>query len=361
MMAKRKISVDLSMQLAKEGFRFLGLEKQEDSSCDECGHEIVNEFWFMNTKRNTRHKLGGTCQFKVYLFKMFKNIDKARLQQGSRLLDIGALLWKMDRDKLYPFTGDAKEENESYVMHVIKKDKIPINLKELPTVEYEEWYWKTLKYVYSRAVKLRKFYMKLEEAEKEEKEAKKAAKADEEARKKYAIELAKSDADFMNLANKNLEKNPSLNDKRMYLLKKYVQVVMEWGTEVESGWTISERDLAKQLAGLREGEVPVDKERQTRDLVTILEQMLLYISLNDESSWVRGFAKDIAERHIILKGLSVTNSKTGQYRNSQRELVERIVNDAYKSPTMSKVLLKMHDPARKSIRSILDDVDTYIL
>ena len=327
----RMIKVDLAMQLANEGYKFIKLVPlpSQTSSCDQCAHPIANEYWFLNTKRKTYHKLGGTCQFKVYLFEKFgTKISEDRLREGSRLLDIGAILWKIDYENL-----------KGYVERVLKNESVQINLENLPSRSDEELYWKTLKNVYKHAMNLRN---------KETKDANE--KRQRELDKKYAADRAKQDIDFMNLARTPF-KDERLEAERRELLKEYLETLVDMKERALSGWDAKERKRAIQLVKIATPSAQVQaKMEQTRAYVMLLEKILLKIAAMTNSDWVKGFSTSIADNHVISRGLSL----------NQRTKFLQIVNGTYASEN-GDVLKIIHDPSKKSIESILDDVDKYLI
>lgn len=95
-----KIKVDLTMSVAEHGFEFVHEEDLGEVSgvCDECGHPIRYIEWYKDMEDDVEYGIGRTCQFKLYVFKMWRaDITKDDLLD-KQLLRAGKWLWIIHRD-----------------------------------------------------------------------------------------------------------------------------------------------------------------------------------------------------------------------------------------------------------------------
>jgi hypothetical protein len=98
---KRKIHVEESLRVAKGDFDFIEKVDYLEFGAGTCaeGHPIRYGYIFESASDGEQVVLGGTCQWKVYLFRQWSNLKAEQITK--KLEDIGRLLWTIDSNALW--------------------------------------------------------------------------------------------------------------------------------------------------------------------------------------------------------------------------------------------------------------------
>jgi hypothetical protein len=99
-MSNDTISVNLALQLVKNGFQFVRTNDLGKTRriCDECGHKIRYEQVFMDLTCQIEYNFGSDCMFKIYILEQWENDVKEENLENSDLQRAGKWLWVISRD-----------------------------------------------------------------------------------------------------------------------------------------------------------------------------------------------------------------------------------------------------------------------
>jgi hypothetical protein len=191
-MSKARIQVNASMDVAHDpDFEFSHVEDHDEFGAGQCaeGHPIRYGYIFVNGKTGDEVELGGECQWKVFLFRKWKNLQPQDI--SPILIKIGEKFWHIEKD------GYHVE-----IAEILKQAKMSIDFDVLPIQEEQERYLKLIKELLSQAIAIRKA---------REKEL--AKQREKDARMAYL-----QDPLFQALKNSPKFNNPSTEDFKQSLL-----------------------------------------------------------------------------------------------------------------------------------------------
>lgn len=205
------IRVDASLYAARHGYHFVDTIDYDDwveNGCSE-GHRLKTAYIFANDAGDEIH-LGGTCQDKYILFKLWKNLDVTSITPA--LTSIGEKFWLIERDGLWDIVNE-----------IIARKKITIDFKTIPGPDEIEAYKKTVSELHSQAFAIMK------------------AREKEEAERLAMSEKTlgfMTDKDYASIVKISLPWNNDLETKRKDLLHKFEK----WG------WNENQRRLVRFIA-----------------------------------------------------------------------------------------------------------------
>ena len=213
-MSKEKlIRVNASLFAARNGYKFDREEQHDDwveNGCDE-GHRIKVGYVFSNEETGDEITLGGTCQHKYMLFKMWKNLDVTDITPA--LTSIGEKFWLIERDWMWGIVDE-----------IVARKKIQIDFTSIPVPEDIDAYRRTMSELHSQALAITKARLK------EEKEHRKMSE-------KTLSFMA--DKDYASIRQISVPWNNELEATRKDLLRKFEK----WG------WNEKQRGLVRYIAG----------------------------------------------------------------------------------------------------------------
>ena len=292
---KKPVNVSWSIYAAKHDYELVRVEDygEKIGLCFE-GHDI-RYGWVFKNEEGEEIVLGGVCQWKVFLFKQWKNLKEDEIDQG--LLDIGVTLWKIKRDGLW-------EEVEQY----IRINNPGIDLSVIPKKEKRELFNKVLSNIYYKLFQAR------EKRLKEEKLLKKK-KISEDYLKKLLID----DRDFVELSQAKFV-NPHDEDIRKSLVNYFRTSVLTY--KKQKGWSENQRNLARVLLARNKGKSITTTDVRKKELI----QMCVYIMEHTES----GFFRDFLGNMILIIG---NDRKMSERQKSK--LIEILERNIQKKPVWS--------------------------
>jgi len=210
-MPNKKIRVDASIEVAHDpNFEFSHEEDHGEFGAGQCAerHPIRYGYIFVNSITGDQVELGGDCQWKVYLFRKWQNLEPQEIT--PMLIKIGEKFWNIDKDGYWI---EIKE--------ILAKSNMTIDFDKLPAKEEQERYLKFVRELLASAIALRQT---------REKEATK--RRVEQAKLKYL-----KDPDF--IALKNASFTDSFNNETKHSL-------LNW-FERKRDWTPKQRSLVNLL------------------------------------------------------------------------------------------------------------------
>lgn len=210
-MREKMVRVDASLYAARNGYVFVRVDEYDKLRKNGCaeGHDIKTGYVFANAAGD-EIVLGGTCQHKYMLFKLWENIEKKDLT--PELTTIGEKFWLIERDGLW-----------NIVYEIVQRDQLDVDFKWIPPKEDIESYKALISELHSRALAIYKA------REKEKEERKKASEK--------TLSLM-ADQDYASIVKAEVPWNADLEYKRKDLLQKYERF----------GWTEKQRGLARVIA-----------------------------------------------------------------------------------------------------------------
>lgn len=157
-----RINVDESMRVAKGDFDFIDEIDYGEFGAGMCaeGHPIRYGHEFRSPSTGESVILGGECQWKVYLFRMWNNLQAEDIT--PELIKIGKLFWKIQKDNYW---DDVKD--------LIRQSGVALDLSTIPRPASQEPYRLRLRDFLSKAIARRKARAKAEAARRERERAEK--------------------------------------------------------------------------------------------------------------------------------------------------------------------------------------------
>lgn len=259
MSAGKHIRVDASMAVAHDpDYEFTYIDDHEEFGAGQCaeGHPIRYGYVFENSSGD-KVELGGECQWKVYLFRKWQNLQPQQIT--PTLLKIGEKFWNFDKDGLWT---EAEE--------LLKQQNMKVDFDTLPLPEDQERYLKFIRDLLSESIKLRKARAK-------------------EAEKQRALDAKLAylkDPTYLALKNRTPFNDEDTERLRSSLLSWY---------ERKASWTSKQEDLVKKLILRVEGpKSPVDEHlKDTLDIIKKLE--------SEETNNAKNFLGDLLKYKTVQR------------------------------------------------------------
>lgn len=268
--SKAKIRVNASMEVAHDpDFDFSHEVDHDEFGAGHCaeGHPIRYGYVFVNAITGEEVELGGDCQWKVFLFRKWENLQPQEIT--PTLIKIGEKFWNIEKD------GYQVEIDE-----ILKKAQMSIDFDKLPIREEQERYLMLIKDLLSQAIAIRKA---------REKEL--AKQREKEARMAYL-----QDPDFQALKN-----SPKFNNEYD---EKAKQSVLNWFVQ-KGFWTESQRkNLVLKL-------IEKSKNQPTRDNDMEIALEIVKILEGYESGNAKNFLGDLLKYKTIQR--NVLSEKQGNW------------------------------------------------
>jgi len=264
-MVDNPLNVAASLYAARHGYELVDEIEFEKRvlACAE-GHVIKKGYVFAG-EGGKKIILGGTCQWKVFLFKQWENITYEQITDA--LEDIGKMFWTAQRDGLW---GD--------IHAIVKADNIDMDFTRVPPPEKQEWFKATLGSIIKRIVARNKA------------EAKRKALEAEKEKKMACTQIV--DKDYLMLKSAALTGDARLDSDRTDLLRKF---------ERFRNWSEQQRKYAMVMIR-KSGMVNVSSARDnvSKEYSTLIN---LVRGINKESF---GFVKEFTDTMLSKKLLNLS-------------------------------------------------------
>jgi len=266
MIEKKKIKmirVNASLFAARNGYNYIRKDEFDDwveNGCAE-GHNIKTGYVFANDA-GEEITLGGTCQHKYMIFKLWQNLDETMITDD--LISIGEKFWLIERDGLWDI-----------VFEIIKQKKIDIDFKRIPPPEEIEAYREQIKSLHSQAIAIYKA---------REKEAAKQ------------LELSKTslaymaDKDYASIASISLPWKKGLDATRKDLLQKFGKY----------GWNDKQRGLVRYIAGEYKRHNACQESGEDIEKISIVVNLAQAINKETTNTFEKDFTESIIRARACL-------------------------------------------------------------
>jgi hypothetical protein len=222
-----RINVEQSTRVAKGDFDYIDRIDYGEFGEGRCaeGHPIRYGYEFRSRSTGESVILGGDCQWKVYLFRAWENLQAEQIT--SELIKIGKLFWNIEKDRYW---NDIRE--------IMRRTNVRMDFSVIPSPGEQRAYRLQLRDLLGKAISQRKAR---EKAEKERRKRERTHSSRKEEESRLRQRQALSDEDVANLNATACPLTSSCDDEtvRKSLLDSYIKY---------GHWTDSQRGLARNLA-----------------------------------------------------------------------------------------------------------------